>query len=183
MLSICKAYDSEIFEMFLKDEEGLFYNERLEAEATKRATYAQSRRNNAKGIKSNNKQTKTYVKHMPKHMENENENEDRDINTDINKVEIYPTFQDFWELYDKKTGNKSLIKIKFDKLPQKIKEKIIDYLPNYLESTPDKAYRKNPQTFLNNKSWEDEIITKKNENRNNGTDYTKLKELVQSANF
>ena len=109
--------------------------------------------------------------------------EDRDINTDINKVEIYPTFQDFWELYDKKTGNKSLIKLKFDKLPQKIKEKIIDYLPNYLESTPDKAYRKNPQTFLNNKSWEDEIITKKNENRNNGTDYTKLKKLVQSANF
>ena len=183
MLSICKAYDSEIFEMFLKDEEGLFYNERLEAEATKRSTYAQSRRNNAKGIKSNNKQPKTYVKHMPKHMENENENENRDINTDVNTVEIYPTFQDFWELYDKKTGNKSLIKIKFDKLPQKIKEKIIDYLPNYLESTPDKAYRKNPQTFLNNKSWEDEIITKKNENRNNGTDYTKLKALVQSANF
>ena len=122
---------------------------------------------------------------MPKHMENENENEneDRDINTDINKVGIYPTFQDFWELYDKKTGNKSLIKLKFDKLPQKIKEKIIDYLPNYLESTPDKAFRKNPQTFLNNKSWEDEIITKKNENRNNGTDYTKLKKLVQSANF
>tara|TARA_B110000967_G_scaffold202814_1_gene242349 strand:- start:14945 stop:15637 length:693 start_codon:yes stop_codon:yes gene_type:complete len=184
MLSICKAYDSDIYEMFLKDEEGLFYNERLEAEATKRSTYAESRRNNAKGIKSNNKQPKTYAKHMHKHMEDENENEDRDINTVINTVEIYPTFEDFWNLFDKKIGNKSAMEKKFDNMPQKVKERIIEYLPDYIESTPDKAYRKNPQTFLNNKSWEDEIIIKKNENRNNNsTDYSRLKSLVESANF
>jgi len=27
-----------------------------------------------------------------------------------------------------------------------------------LNSTPDKQYRKNPETYLNNKSWNDEII-------------------------
>ena len=184
MLSICKAYDSEIFEMFLKDEQGLFYNERLEIEKNKRKSHSEKQRANV--MKRWNKDTNVIPNKqngntvvIPLEDENENENE----NVIKNKVEIYPTFEDFWELYDKKTGNKSLIKPKFDKLPQKIKEKIIDYLPNYLDSTPDKAYRKNPQTFLNNKSWEDEIITKNNENRNNGTDYTKLKALVQSANF
>ena len=186
MLSICKAYDSEIFEMFLKDEEGLFYNERLEIEINKRKSHSEKQRANV--MKRWNKDTNVIPNKQNGNtvvipLEDENENENENENVIKNKVEIYPTFEDFWELYDKKTGNKSLIKPKFDKLPQKIKEKIIDYLPNYLDSTPDKAYRKNPQTFLNNKSWEDEIITKKNENRNNGTDYTKLKALVQSANF
>ena len=186
MLSICKAYDSEIFEMFLKDEEGLFYNERLEIEINKRKSHSEKQRANV--MKRWNKDTNVIPNKQNGNtvvipLEDENENENENENVIKNKVEIYPTFEDFWELYDKKTGNKSLIKPKFDKLPQKIKEKIIDYLPNYLDSTPDKAYRKNPQTFLNNKSWEDEIITKNNENRNNGTDYTKLKALVQSANF
>tara|TARA_R110000796_G_scaffold96632_2_gene202495 strand:- start:630 stop:983 length:354 start_codon:yes stop_codon:yes gene_type:complete len=115
-------------------------------------------------------------------METETETETKAIIK--TKTEFYPSFEDFWDLYDKKTGNKSAIKPKFDNMPQKVKEKIIDYLPEYIESTPDKAYRKNPQTFLNNKSWEDEIIIKNNENRNNnGTDYTRLKSLVESANL
>ncbi len=167
--------------MFLKDEEGLFYNERLEAEATKRTAFTQSRRNNAKG-KKNNKQPKAYAKHMPKHMENENENENRDINTVINEIEIYPTFEDFYDLYDKKIGNKSAMEKKFNKLPQKVKEKIIDYLPEYIQSTPDKTYRKNPQTFLNNKSWEDEIIYKNNEDGNNNQ-YANLERLIEANNI
>ena len=181
MLSICKAYDQEIFEMFLKDEDGLFYNERLEAEATKRSTYAQSRRNNAKGIKSNNKQPKAHVKHMPKHMENENENENRDIKT----VELYPTFQDFWDLYDKKSGSKRKTEAKFKSLPHKIKLEIIDHLDQYILSTPDKQFRKDPITYLNNEGWEQEIINQnQNESQNkNNTDYSELKALVQSANF
>jgi len=182
MLSICKAYDSDIYEMFLKDEEGLFYNERLEAEATKRTAFTESRRNNAKGSKKNNKQPKAYAKHMPKHMENENENENRDINTVINEIEIYPTFKDFYDLYDKKIGNKSAMEKKFNKLPQKVKEKIIDYLPEYIQSTPDKTYRKNPQTFLNNKSWEDEIIYKTNEDGNKNQ-YANLERLIEANNI
>ena len=84
-------------------------------------------------------------------------------------------------MYNKKTGNKEAIKKKFEKLPQKIKEQIIDYLPQYIESTPDKTYRKNPQTFLNNKSWEDEIIIKTKENGSNKNNYTNLKRLIEVA--
>ena len=35
---------------------------------------------------------------------------------------------------------------------------MIKYIPNYKSATPDKKYRKNPETFLNNRSWKDELI-------------------------
>ena len=35
MLKICKTYDEDVFEMFKTDEQDMYYNERLEAEAKK----------------------------------------------------------------------------------------------------------------------------------------------------
>lgn len=120
MLSICKAYDKDIYEMFIQDDDGLFYNERLEAEATKRSDYTQSRRNNAKGIKLTNKQPKAQAKHMQKHMEDENENEN--INTNKTKKEklqiIYPfgseDFINVWDIWKeyRKTSFKKTYKAK-----------------------------------------------------------------------
>lgn len=78
------------------------------------------------------------------------------------EILIYPTFEDFWNLYDLKKGDKDKIKKKFDDLAQDTKEYIMQYLPNYIKSTPDKQYRKHPETFINNKSWNDEIFFKKN---------------------
>ena len=176
MLSICKAYDFEIYDMFTKDDEGLFYNERLEAEVNKRSKYTQSRRDNARGKKSDNKQPKAHAKHMHKHMEDENEN----INEVENVTEIYPGFEDFWFLYDKKKGSKKIAEKKWDKLPYKTKLQIMEYLPAYIASTPDKVYRKNPETFFNQEGWNDEIIYK----NNNGptqkiTDrYTNIKQSI-----
>jgi len=79
---------------------------------------------------------------------------------DIKEVEIYPTFDDFWDLYDKKVGKKDFIKRKWDNLNQNQKEEIINYIPHYKKSQPEKQYRKNPETFLNNESWNDELISK-----------------------
>lgn len=63
MLQICKTYDFDVFSKFIRDEDGVYYNERLENEVFKRRKYSESR--------SNNRQAKkTYVPHM----ENENEN-------------------------------------------------------------------------------------------------------------
>jgi hypothetical protein len=70
-------------------------------------------------------------------------------------IDIYPTFEDFWNLYDyKKEIKKS--QQKWNLLTQKEKEDIMLYLPDYIKSTPDKQYRKYPCTFLNNKSWNNE---------------------------
>lgn len=85
-------------------------------------------------------------------VETEYEEETEDV-----VVEIYPTFDDFWDLYDKKTGKEKCI-AKWNKLKQQEKELIIDYIPNYILSKPEKQYRKDPLTFLNNKSWNDELI-------------------------
>lgn len=70
------------------------------------------------------------------------------------------SFEKFWNLYDKKIGKKSKVKIKWDKLSKKIQKEIIQYIPLYIQSQPEKQYRKHPETFLNNESWNDEIINR-----------------------
>ena len=46
MLKICVSYDQDIFSKFRKDDDGLYFNERLEAEINRRTAYSESRRNN-----------------------------------------------------------------------------------------------------------------------------------------
>ena len=81
MLSICKTYNEDIFNKFKKDEDGNYYNERLEYESNKRKAYSESRRNNRK----KKEETETYEKDMKnicnsyeKHMGNENININKD---------------------------------------------------------------------------------------------------------
>lgn len=69
------------------------------------------------------------------------------------------SFDEFWDSYDKKVGKKDKVKIKFDKLSKQDKMQIKEYLPKYVRSTPDKNFRKNPETFLNNEAWKDEIVS------------------------
>jgi len=66
MLHICKSHDKDIFSKFIKDENGLFYNERLENEIVKRKKYSESR--------SNNRKKKENFESYDNHMENNNEN-------------------------------------------------------------------------------------------------------------
>ena len=72
MLHICGSYDEDVFTKFQKDEQGKFYNIRLEEEVDKRKAYSESRRNNRKKKEDVNNISSSYVEHM----ENENENED-----------------------------------------------------------------------------------------------------------
>ena len=81
---------------FIKDENGLWYNERLEEEKFKRQNYTKSRRNNVSG---NNQHTKNKDKndikkeeiingHMTSHMENENKDIINTITINKNSNEI-----------------------------------------------------------------------------------------------
>jgi uncharacterized protein YdaU (DUF1376 family) len=138
-----------IKDKFIQDPTGLWYNARLDEEKSKRIAFTQSRRNNIKGI---NQHT---LGHMTSHMDNVNVivNEDKNINID---------FDFFWNDYDKKIGDKQKLKIKWNKLSDKDRNQIMEYLPLYIEAVPDKQFRKNPETFLNNKSWLDEIVKRTN---------------------
>jgi hypothetical protein len=151
MLSICKAYDSEIWDKF-KIEDGLYYNERMLNETVRRQKFSESRRNNAKSIKKEST-SEAYAKHM----ETETENRTITINENINI-----DFEWFWNDYDKKVGDKQKLKKKWNKLTDEERQNAMNYLDLYKQSVPDKQFRKNPESFLNNKSWNDEIIKRNN---------------------
>lgn len=67
------------------------------------------------------------------------------------------SFDDFWDLYDKNQDRPKCERL-WSKLSDQERLDIMAYLPKYKQSQPDKKYRKHPQTFLNNRSWENEII-------------------------
>ena len=67
-------------------------------------------------------------------------------------------FDEFWDLYDKKI-NPTKCKPKFLKLSDKDRKLIMEYIPKYKLSQPEKKFRKDPLTFLNNYGWLDEIIS------------------------
>ena len=86
MLNICKTYNEDIFSKFKKDEEGNYYNERLEYEANKRKAYSESRRNNRKKKEIYEKDMKNICNSYEQHMGNANANENRNINKNNSKV-------------------------------------------------------------------------------------------------
>lgn len=87
------------------------------------------------------------------------ENENVNTNTDELKT-INVSFDDFWDLYDKKVGLKTKLSKKWEALKSAERIAAMEYIPKYKAAEPDKGYRKNPDTFLNNKSWNDELIYK-----------------------
>ena len=81
------------------------------------------------------------------------------ISKPINEsIKVNVPFDDFWNLYDKKRGDKDKIEKKWQSLKDSEREAIMNHLPLYKKSQPNKKYRKDPSTYLNNKSWNDEII-------------------------
>lgn len=68
------------------------------------------------------------------------------------------TFERAWKLYDKKVGCKAKLEKKWNSMSKKDRKAAIEYIPLYVIATEDKQYRKNFQTFLNQRGWEDEII-------------------------
>lgn len=70
-------------------------------------------------------------------------------------------FDEFWNLYDKRVGRAKCEKL-WRKLTANEKRDCIAYVPLYVQAQPDKQYRKNPETFLRNKSFYDEIINRDN---------------------
>lgn len=88
------------------------------------------------------------------------------------------SFDEFWDLYDKKVGKKDKLIKKWLKLSDKERELAMSYIPEYKIAQPDKQFRKNPETFLNQKSWNDELIykngNKTSETVNSSTDNPKV---------
>ena len=157
----------DVLAKFTQDENGLYYNQRLETETIKREKYSQSRREN--GIKKWEKQNKNdayaeekgcickpYADAQSMHMGNRN----RNINININSIDKDSLFNTFWSIYPKKIAKEYAYKcfIKIDNLDV-IFDDIINALTKQksMQSWSDKRYIPNPSTWINQKRWEDEI--------------------------
>lgn len=77
--------------------------------------------------------------------------------SDTNKT-LNVAFDEFWDAYDKKVDPKKC-KPLWERLSDKDRLDAMAYIPKYKQAQPNKQYRKNPQTFLNARSWESEIIS------------------------
>lgn len=108
---------------------------------------------------------KALIKHTSKQSESTRQSIDSIDIQEYNSTIIQDTntqskidFDVFWNLYDKKEQKDSCLN-KWNKLDFETQTKIIEILPSFIAWKSDKKYRPNPQTFLNQKRWLDEIPT------------------------
>jgi len=87
---------------------------------------------------------------------------------DKNKHISDSRFTEFWDIYAKKVDSKKC-EAKFKKLTENEIDELFLKLADYIKSTPDKQYRKNPITWLNGKCWNDEI-----QHQQTGNDINKI---------
>jgi len=99
----------------------------------------------------------------------------------LKKKEDGELFESIWKLYGKK-GNRKTSITKWSKLPKETQDLIFKKVPAYVESTPDKQYRKNFETYLNQESWNDEIIKKQSGLFGNNESEDYQKELDDACN-
>ena len=83
------------------------------------------------------------------------------LNNTINNKSINISFNTWWDLYDKKVGSKIKLESKWNKLTDDQRTQAIKHTKEYIVAQPDKQYRKNPDTYFNNESYNDEIIKNK----------------------
>jgi uncharacterized protein YdaU (DUF1376 family) len=106
----------KIQDKFIKDADGLWYNERLDLEKERRKTFTESRRNNVSGKNQHTKNKEKEVGHMTTHMTGHMENVNINVNTKdlfINNIKEYKeilgeSFDEFVEYWCEPNKNGKL---------------------------------------------------------------------------
>ncbi len=103
------------------------------------------------------------------------------LSAEQEEVEYIPTFDDWYNAYNKKRGRKKA-EAKWNKLSNADKIACMQATPAYVVSTPDVTYRKDPLTYLNGECWNDDIIQKQdNEQQRNIQRAQRAARLIASA--
>jgi hypothetical protein len=122
---------------FKIDENGLYYNERLEEEQQKRKAFTDSRKNNILGINQHTKKEEKKGGHMTGHMENENNIniikkrkekfiEDLKPFLELYKKEMINSFYSYWSEL-----NKSETKMRFElQKTWELKKRLVTWAKN-----------------------------------------------------
>jgi len=176
MLLICGEEDSRIFGKFKVDNEGLYYNERLDIEINKKVNWVESRRANLSKCKSTHHMGTHMNTHMASHMEYEYEIENRK-EEDLEKEEVQegeerpskrpkpppPDFQadfdEFWEVYPQKKSKKQAMTAYANARKQHKTLTNADLLPAVRDYIADCERTGCPyayaSTWLNGERWND----------------------------
>jgi len=108
---------------------------------------------------------KTDAQALPEHNESNAQamqvKETKPKESEVNESKIVIEFESFWELYEKKKDREKCFK-KWKLLKESEKSLVFEKVSLYVQSTPEKQFRKNPYSWLNGKCWEDEITMKFN---------------------
>lgn len=98
-------------------------------------------------------------------------NKNNNAQSDDLLVSTCYAFTDFWEAYGKKVDRKRCEKL-YSKLTEEDRQKIKDTIDLYVATHKQKQYRKNPQTYLNGRNWEDDLTEEgvKNQKPNTPTE-------------
>lgn len=101
-----------------------------------------------------------------------NVNGNVNVNDNVNENKI-KLFDQFWDKYDKKVGRKKALQ-KWMKLKDSDFEKIMEVVDDYVKSTPEVKFRKQPYTWLHGEHWNDEIEVKAKKEERELHPYEKL---------
>lgn len=91
-------------------------------------------------------------------------------------------FDTFWDLYDHKSTNKKTAQTKWKNLTNQQRQAVIDHLPAYIQSTPDKTYRKHPSSYLTQEHWKTPIEQPAANKINRATDKLAVNHNWEGAN-
>jgi len=147
---------------FLENEEGGLYNGKLEEVRAQQAAYREKQSlNGSMGgrpkkdkPKLNPEETQTKPKDNP----NPNPNKSTSTSTS-NKENIIKEFDLFWNKYPNKVA-KEKCRGKFLVLPDSDRKKILETVEAFVRYSPfDGYHHPNPDTYLNQKRWQDPIPT------------------------
>lgn len=178
MMHICKSYDNDVFIKFIKDDNGMFFNERLEREILKRKNYSISRSNNKSGRKST--KNKDLLKVNEESYDNHMENKNKDINKEENKnhLEICLKILSDFKFNQIKNQDKLrkisefINRLQFDKRFDWFIEQYKSYW-NYKNISGQE--KQSLETFIDG-GWDRQNWTEKLKEYNNGTTSTKQSE-------
>lgn len=96
---------------------------------------------------------------VPKLLPDSYVNDNGIVNDNVPVIEeVRIGFSVFWDLYNKKIGSKENCEKKWNVLTKEIQDKIITIIPEYIKQFTNKQFQPYPETFLNQKRWENEII-------------------------
>lgn len=100
MLKILGSESNPVWKKFTKDDQGLWYQNRMESETKRRKEYSESRRKNI-----SNRYVDTYEGDMKPHMETDTETTTKDVS--FANIEHFETV---WKLYPNRQGKKHAIR-------------------------------------------------------------------------